>query len=135
MPSSQSPTTTPSPSPPKGANRDGQEPPNITPPLSPHLHLNKLVPPIVPTSDGADQSANEADSLVNSHDHSGRAPPPVGVLTFNDASPFITTAAIAYLQTIPAGRHWVNMVTSYLCLEGSPIAKGVSNVFSYISSY
>ena len=135
MPLSQSPMTTPSPSPPEGANGDRQEPPNIVPPLSPHSHPNELVPPIVPTSDDADQSANEADLLINSHDHSGRAPPPVGVLTFNDTSPFVTTAMIAYLQTIPAGWHWVDMVTSYLHLEGSPIAKGVSNVFSYISLY
>ena len=135
MPLSQSPVTTPPPSPPKGANGDRQEPPKTVPLLSSHSHLNELIPPIIPTSDGADQSANEADSLVNSHDHSGRAPPPVGVLTFKDTSPFVTVATIAYLQTIPTGLHWVDMVTSYLHLEGSPIAKGVSNIFSYILSY
>ena len=135
MPLSQSPVTTPPPSPPKGANGDRQELPNITPPLSPYSHLNELVPPIVLTSDGTDWSENEADLLINSHDHSGRAPPLVGVLTFNNTSPFVTVATIAYLQTIPTGRHWVKMVTSYLHLEGSPIAKGVSNVFSYISLY
>jgi len=45
---------------------------------------------------------------------------------FNGTSPFLTTAAISYLQTIPAGQRWVDMVKSYLRLEEFPVAKAVS---------
>ena len=48
------------------------------------------------------------------------------MFTFAGTSPFITTATIDYLQTIPAGQHWVDMIVSYLCLEEAPVSKGVS---------
>ena len=48
------------------------------------------------------------------------------MFTFNGTSPFITSAAVGYLQTIPATPRWVSMIASYLRLEEFPIVKGVS---------
>ena len=51
---------------------------------------------------------------------------PIGVFTFDGDAPFITQAALDYLQTIPAGQSWSDMIISYLHLEAFPVVKGVS---------
>ena len=51
---------------------------------------------------------------------------PIGVFTFDGDAPFITQAALDYLQTIPAGQSWSDMIISYLRLEAFPVVKGVS---------
>ena len=66
------------------------------------------------------------DPSIEPTSTSGRAPPPAGTFTFAGTSPFITTAAIDYLQTIPAGQRWADMIVSYLRLEEAPVSKGVS---------
>jgi len=64
----------------------------------------------------------------------GRVPPPAGTFKFDGPAPFITTATIQYLETIPGGRSWENMISSYLHLEEFPITKGV-RIFSTHSVY
>lgn len=98
------------------ADGDQREPPHIaTPPSS----------PIVPTSN---DSTDEPSTLPANTSCSERAPPHLGEFTFNGTSPFITPAAIDYLQTITAGQHWVAMIKSYLRFEELPVVKGVSVV-------
>ena len=77
-------------------------------------------------TDNADQFAQESGSLPAGRGDSGRIPPPVGTLKFEGTSAFLTPDVIDYLQTIPAGRRWAEMVSSYLRMEEFPIAKGVS---------
>ena len=69
---------------------------------------------------------DELDSSTTDRGRVGRALPPSGAFTSDVVSPFITTAVIGYLHTIPAGQRWVDMIMSYLRLEAIPIAKGVS---------
>ena len=126
-----SPPLVPAPPPltPQGGNDDGQGSPQVTRSLSPQPLLSEPTPIIPPIGD-TDQPMGGSSSLVTDRDHVERVPPPPGIFTFNDASPFITPAAIGYLQTIPAGERWVNMVTSYLRLEGFSLIKGVrTNIF------
>ena len=63
-----------------------------------------------------------------------RAAPPPGIFVFNGDSPFITATSIAYLQTIPAGQRWVDMVSSFLRMEEFPVTKGVSLYALYLFS-
>lgn len=67
---------------------------------------------------------------VSNHNHTERAPPSAGTFIVNNVQPFITAATIDYLHTIPAGERWVNMVSSYLRLEGYPVVTGVSTNLS-----
>jgi len=121
-----SPPLVPAPPPltPQGGNKDRQGSPQVTQLLSPRPLLSEPTPTVPPIGD-TDQPMGGSSSLVTDRNHAERVPPPPGIFTFNDASPFITPAAIGYLQTIPAGKRWVNMVTSYLCLKGFSLIKGV----------
>jgi len=98
---------------PGGANEDGQQSPSVSPLLT----------------NSSDQPTGESGSFETGCGGSLRVPPPVGTLTFGGTSPFLTTGVIGYLQTIPAGQRWVDMVNSYLRLEEFPVAKGVSVAF------
>ena len=84
----------------------------------------RLVTPTIPAINATSQSTGMTSPL-----DAGvrREHPPDGPFTFEGSSPFITPAALSYLQTIPAGQRWVDMVTSFLCLEELPIVKGVSS--------
>jgi hypothetical protein len=82
----------------------------------------------------ANQTMSEQGSLPGTSDHFGRSPSPVGAFTFDGPSPFITSAAINYLQTIPAGQRWTDMIISFLRLEELPAADGVSSKISFFYS-
>ena len=112
--------TTPPLSSPGGANEDGQQSPSVSP---------LLTNPVILVAGGANPPTGESSSFETGHGGSLRVPPPAGTLTFGGTSSFLTTDAISYLQTIPAGQRWVDMVNSYLRLEEYPVAKGVSVVF------
>lgn len=81
-----------------------------------------------------DQTTNEPSPLPDNPDHSGRLPSPDGAFVLSGTPAFITPAAIEYLQTVPAGHRWTNMVISYLRLETFPIAKAVrvNRLVSYL---
>jgi len=106
-------------------NADEQGSPHVTPPPSPRLRLSGPVTTVVPVIDHTDRPTDELGPLVTNRGHVGRLPPHAGTFTFDDTSPFVTVAAINYLQTIPGGQRWVDMVTSYLRLEALPLVKGV----------
>lgn len=130
---------------PEGGNGDGQGSPHVTPSLSPRLDSNQPILPAIPVIDetdrpispaapvidGTDRPGDGPGSLVGGCHQEGRAPPPIGIFALSDTSPFITAATINYLQTISAGQRWVDMVSSYLRLEGFPVAKGVSLDLSF----
>ena len=72
-----------------------------------------------------DQTTNKPGSLQDNPDLSGRLPSPDGAFVLSGTPAFITPTAIEYLQTVPAGHRWTNMITSYLHLETFPVAKSV----------
>ena len=125
-------------------------PPRVTiPPPPPPVVVNEESQHIIPSlqpdgpttsvafdADETDRSTDEPAQLPIDRVSSQRTPPPVGAFTINGASPFLTTAAIGYLQTIPAGQRWADMVTAYLRLEEFPVTKGVSvtSLLSYFST-
>ena len=86
--------------------------------------------PLSPREDQP-RSGSIEPTATNDPSHLGRAPPPAGTFAFAGTAPFITSAAIRYLQTIPAGQRWVDMIVSYLRLEEAPISKGVSIPLSF----
>jgi hypothetical protein len=58
-----------------------------------------------------------------------------GVLRFDAPSNFITSPTIRYLEMIPGGQRWIDMVKAYLQLERLPIPKGVRIFFFIITLY
>jgi hypothetical protein len=87
-------------------------PPSSPRPDSPGPETADPTPPVVPS--------------IADPDRSERTPPPVGAFEFTGtSSPFITPAAIRYLQTVSGGQRWVEMVASYLRFEELPSTNGV----------
>ena len=103
--------------------------PTTEPTLQPSPHApdlqstsgDALAPhPTVPTRD--DQEAGFAN---------GHTIPGPGAFTFDGTAKFITPDTINYLETVPGGQHWTEMVRRYLQLEQLPILKGVSSFSTY----
>lgn len=89
---------------------------------------------VEPTND-SDQTTRDLDSLFDVPEHLRRSPSPAGAFNVDVSPPFITPAAINYLQSVRAGQRWTDMVTSFLRLEGLPAVKAVSIFISSIPLY
>ena len=106
--------------------------PSLSPrPRSPMSGVNEITLPLVPPS-ALDQTTDGQGTVPRVE----RSSPPPGAFTFSGSSPFITPAAIQYLQTISAGQCWENMIASYLHLEELAKPDGVRHLFrSPLQSY
>ena len=94
-----------------------------TPLESPLDNTPPTTPAAPTTSDDVTTAGHFADPLA--------IPTPPVVFTFDGSSNFITSSAIAYLETIPGGQAWVDMVKVYLLLERLPILPGVRDLFTF----
>jgi hypothetical protein len=86
---------------------------------------SRMTEPVPAVADDPDQTIDEPSALPGNPDHPERIPPPVGTFTFGGVVPYIDGELIKYLQTVPAGQRWVEMVVSYLRFEEFPPATGV----------
>lgn len=93
-----------------------QSPSDSTPPTTPSAPA---------TGDVATSTGHPDDPTTIS------ASPKVKVFTFDGSSNFITPSVIDYLETIPGGQGWINMVKAYLRLEQLPLKQGVRFLFSF----
>ena len=89
---------------------------------SPHQPVPPISPHSLSPGPGTAELTNNFDQTTSEQ---GRLPSPEGAFSYDGPSPFITAAAIQYLQGVRAGQHWTDMVTSYLHLEEFPITASV----------
>ena len=116
--------TTPQPLSPRSTSENSQGPPH-----APHDTLSSPPHPHSLTSIPGHATGGQS-AATTSVGHAGRVPPPAGTFIFNSLlSLFIAPATLQYLQTIPAGRCWEDMIVSYLRLEEFPVTKGVCVIF------
>jgi len=83
-----------------------QSPSDSTPPITPS----------VPTTGDVVTSTGHPDDPTTLP-----TSPKVKVFTFDGTSNFVTPSAMDYLETIPGGQGWINMVKAYLRLERFPL--------------
>ena len=115
---------TPQPPSPRSMSENLQRPPH-----APHDMLSSPPCPHSPTSIPGHATGGQSTATTGVS-HAGRVPPLAGTFVFNSPlSLFITPATLQYLQTIPAGHCWEDMIVSYLCLEEFPVTKGVCVIF------
>ena len=88
-------------------------------------------PPLSPETATPGPVLDGQSAITPDLGHAGRVPPPAGCFTFSGSAPFVSPAALQYLQTIPAGQRWEDMIASYLRLEELQIPKGVGSIFIY----
>ena len=132
-------TTNPAEEPSPSPTPHDNEPPNNPVPDIPEPDVGNE-PQLLPPRDHSLRSRipepandpNEQVSLSDGPDHFKRSPPPPGAFAFSGSSPFINPAAIQYLQTIPAGQRWTDMVNSYLRFEELPVVPGVRILILFI---
>lgn len=105
---------------PEPDSTDAQQP-SPTDPVTP-----RVVPPRRSPRSRATGSPGESGHL--------RACPSTDAFTCDSSAPFLAPG-IKYLQTIPAGQHWTQMVISYLRFEGLPNVPGVSTCLSLFPIY
>ena len=99
------------------------------PDASPHQPIPPISPHSLSPGPGTAELTNDLDQISSEQ---GRLPLPTGAFAYNGEEPFITAAAIKYLQGIHAGQSWTAMVTSYLHLEEFPIADAM-RTFLFLS--
>ena len=78
--------------------------------------------PLVPTDTPSPLPPTPTQDIGSA---AGRTAPGSGAFVYNGPSSFITACTIGYLETIPGGQCWVEMVKDYLKLEQLPVAKRV----------
>ena len=84
-------------------------------------------PPTTPSTPTGRDAITTTD---HPEDHT-TIPTPPKVFVFDGSSNFITSSVIDYLETIPGGEGWVNMIKAYLRLEELPAQQGVRGLFRF----
>ena len=80
--------------------------------------------PLVPTDTPSPFPPTPTQDIGSAAGHTG---PGSGAFVYNRPSSFITSCTIDYLEMIPGGQCWVEMVKDYLKLKQLPVAKRVQH--------
>ena len=78
-----------------------------------------------PSANDPTPSVNDLTLVVHDPIHLTGSPH-CGVFALDEPSAFITPEAIKYLETVPGGKHWIDMVKVFLLFEQQPAQKDVS---------
>lgn len=98
---------------------------------SPSPIVTSPQPPLGDVSSPLPTNSTPEDSTVDTGRSGGSTTSSVttGVFKFDMPSTFIIPSAVAYLETIPGGPRWIDMVNSYLQLKQLPTPKKVCIFF------
>lgn len=106
---------------PNPEEQDRASPSPGSPVASQQMDNASPTPSLLPTSNTITTPSNANQTAAN-------PVPPKVFASFDGLPKFITSSAVEYLEKVPGGEGWTNMIKSYLRLEQLPTPQGVSTL-------